>query len=290
MKRFVQWVLAQRHRVVILAVVAAPLLPTLTAAFTGLGTARNGVQQGLVNAVIGVGCLALLGFAARADVATFALMGTVSFGAGVALGGLVRRAGNLVLSFQAAVLLSLLSVVVLSVAWPDLRTALDSIVMEFAAVLRASGADDAQIAVVEGQGGVVLLVAVVFSQLMGALMLTYWWVTLAGGERRFAAEFRRLRLGRLLGILATALLGLGLVFDRGLVQNLLPLALLAFVFQGLAVVHAWAHAKRWHPALVAPVYILLVTPPTVVLAVLALTTLGLVDHWFNLRASLRPQA
>ena len=288
MKRFVQWVLAQRHRVVILAVVAAPLLPTLTAALMGLGTARNGVQQGIVSAVIGVGCLTLLGLAARGDVATFALMGALSFGTGVALGGLVRRAGNLALSFQAVVLLCLLAVVVTSIAWPDLRTALDSVVEEFAAVLRASGADDAQVAIVEGQGGVVLLAAV-FSQLVGALLLTYWWVTLAGGERRFAGEFRRLKLGRLLGASATGLLALGLVFHGGLVQNLLPLALLAFVVQGLAVVHAWAHAKRWHPALVAPVYVLLVTPPTVVLAVLALTTLGLVDNWFDLRAFLRPQ-
>ncbi len=290
MKRFVHWVLAQRHRVVILAVVAAPLLPTVTAALMGLGTARNGVQQGIVSAALGVGCLVLLGLAARADVATFATMGAISFGTGVALGGLVRRTGNLVLTFQTTLLICMLLVVIVSIGWPDLRTALDTVVAELADVLRASGADEAQVALVEGQGGIVLLAAVVFSQLMMALMLAYWWITLAGTEKRFAAEFRRLRLGRLLGIAATALLGLGLVFDAGVVQNLLPLALLGFVFQGLAVVHAWAHAKRWHPALVAPVYVLLVTPPTVILVVLALCALGLVDNWFNLRASLRSQA
>ena len=209
---------------------------------------------------------------------------------GVVLGGLVRRAGNLVLTFQTAVLVSLVGIAVVSIAWPGLGGLLDSVVMELAEVLRASGANEAQVALLEERGGMVLLAAIVFSQLMAALMLGYWWFTLAGGERRFAAEFRRLKLGRVLGIAATALIGLALVFDSALVQNLLPLALLAFVFQGLAVVHAWAHAKRWHPALVAPVYVLLVTPPTVALVVLALGTLGLVDNWFDLRASLRPQA
>jgi hypothetical protein len=289
-KRFVQWVLAQRHRSVILAVVAAPLLPMVTAALMCLATVRGGVRAGLVGGAIGVGCLMLLGFAARADVTTFGLMGVVSFGTGVLLGGLVRRAGNLVLTFQTAVLVCLLGIAAVSIAWPGLGGLMSSVVTELGEVLRASGADDAQIAVLEARGGMVLLSAIVFSQLMAALLLGYWWVTLAGAERRFAAEFRRLKLGRVLGLVATALLGLGLVLDVGVVQNLLPLALLGFVFQGLAVVHAWAHAKRWHPALVAPVYILLVTPPTVVLVVLALSALGLVDNWFDLRASLRPQA
>jgi uncharacterized protein YybS (DUF2232 family) len=82
---------------------------------------------------------------------------------------------------------------------------------------------------------------------------------------------------------------LGLVFDTALVQNLSALALLAFVFQGLAVLHAWAHAKRWHPGLVAPVYVLLVTPVRV-LVIFVLSAVGLLDNWFDLRARLRSQA
>jgi hypothetical protein len=66
------------------------------------------------------------------------------------------------------------------------------------------------------------------------------------------------------------------------------LALAAFVLQGLAILHAWAHAKRWHVAFVAPVYVLLVTP-LMLLVLLGLGTLGLLDNWFDLRAPLRVQ-
>ena len=112
---------------------------------------------------------------------------------------------------------------------------------------------------------------------------------LAAGQRRFGQEFRRLALGRSLGIFATALIALGLVFDSNLVQNLTPLALFGFLLQGVAVLHAWAHAKRWHPGLLAPLYLLLLLPPLNVLVVLPLSMVGLVDQWFDLRASLRPQ-
>lgn len=287
-KRFVHWLLAERHRYVILAVVTAPLLTTVSAALVGLGTARGGVSQGLVGATLGVGALALLALAVRADVGVFALQGSISFGAGLALGGLIRRTGNLVLSFQTTVLASLLGVAALSLLWPDMRAALSPVIDDATQVLRSSGAEDAQIAWLEGQGGVMLLIGAAFSQVVLALLLTYWWLTLAGTERRFGAEFRRLRLGRVLGATATLLMVLALVFDSPLVQNLLPLALVSFALQGLAVLHAWAHAKRWHPALLAPAYVLLVTPPTFMLAVFVLGTMGLVDNWFNLRASLRP--
>jgi uncharacterized protein YybS (DUF2232 family) len=90
----------------------------------------------------------------------------------------------------------------------------------------------------------------------------------------------------LLSVLATTVVALGLVLAAPLVQNLTALALLSFVVQGFAVFHAWAHAKRWHPGVVAAVYVLLMTP----LTVLVMGAVGLVDSWFNLRAPLRPQA
>jgi hypothetical protein len=132
----------------------------------------------------------------------------------------------------------------------------------------------------------VLLGGVIFSQLVGALLLAYWLLTVARGEVRFGAEFRALKLGRLLGAIATLVIAAGLVFDAPVVQNLTALALLGFLFQGFAVLHAWAYAKRWHVGVLVPVYVLLVTPLTVVV-VLAFGIVGLLDNWLDLRARLR---
>lgn len=289
MKVFVDWLLAQRQRLIIVAVVAAPLLPIVTGGLMALETVRRGVLQSALAAAIGVAALLLLAVATRGDVSMFAAIGAVSFGSGVLAGQLIRRAGNLSFAFQAAVLVCFLSVLLIVLVGPDTSTMFAPATRELVEVLRASGASEDEIAAVVGGSERVLLSAAVFSQLVGPLLLGYWWAGLAAGERTFGAEFRRLSLGRLLGLVATLVIVLGLAFDAQLVQNFTSLALFGFLFQGLAVLHAWAHAKRWHVGVVVAVYLLLVTPLTVFL-LFALSVVGLADNWFNLRARLTPQA
>jgi hypothetical protein len=288
-KVFVDWLLARRQRVIIVAVVGAPLLPIVAAALIGLDTARRGVAQGLLSAALGLAGLLLLALLARTDLQMFAVLGAVSMGSGVVVGALIRRAGNLVFAFQSALLLCFAVVVAMSLLGPDPRVLFAPVIAEFAQVFRAQGSSEEQIAELAARIGLMLPGVAVFSSLAGALLLGYWWWTLAEGERRFAEEFRRLRLGRLLGVAATLVVVLGLVFSAQLVQNLTPLALFGFLFQGLAVLHAWAHAKRWHPGLLALVYFSLILPPLTVLVMLPLSVVGLVDKWFNLRAPLRSE-
>jgi hypothetical protein len=52
--------------------------------------------------------------------------------------------------------------------------------------------------------------------------------------------------------------------------------------------HAWAHARKWHPAFIWPVYILFVTPLTWV-AIFGLSAVGLLDNVFELRAGARAE-
>lgn len=289
MKAFVDWVLAQRQRLVIMAVVAAPLLPIVTGGLMALETARRGLLRSGLAAVFGILALLMLAVATRGDLPMFAAIGVLSFGSGVLAGELIRRAGNLTFAFQAALLVCFLTVLLIVLVGPDTGTLFAPATRELVEVLRASGASEDEIASVVGGSERVLLSAAVFSQLIGPLLLGYWWTKLAGGERTFGAEFRKLALGRLLGGVATLVIVLGLAFNTQVVQNFSTLALFGFLFQGLAVFHAWAHAKRWHVAVVAVVYLLLVTPLTVFL-LFTLSVVGLADNWFNLRARLAPQA
>jgi hypothetical protein len=71
-----------------------------------------------------------------------------------------------------------------------------------------------------------------------------------------------------------------------LVQNLTPLALFGFLFQGSAVMHAWAHARQWHIGILVLVYVLFV-PPLTGMAILGLSAVGLLDNIFDLRSGLR---
>ena len=202
---------------------------------------------------------------------------------------LIRRAGNLVLAYQAAVLVAMVLVAAIWILGFDVRSFFAPAVQELVALLESNEMPSEDVALIQERGAAVVLAAAMFWQLVGTLLLGYWWFLLATRQRRFGQEFRRLALGRVLGAIATVLIVLVLALDNELVQNLAPLALLGFVVQGVAVVHAWAHARRLPPALLAPLYVLLLVPALNVLVVLPLSVVGVVDNWFDLRALIRPQ-
>jgi hypothetical protein len=193
-------------------------------------------------------------------------------------------------------LIAMVAVAAIELLGVDVRSFFAPSVQEVVALLRTNEAPPEEIVFIEEWGPALALASAVFSQAVGALFLAYWWSLIAARQRRFGQEFRRLALGRILGVIATAVIVLGLATALGLVsrvelvQNLLPLALLGFLLQGVAVVHAWAHARRWPPGLVAPLYVLLLMPAVNVLVVLPLSLVGVVDNWFDLRALMRPQA
>lgn len=286
MKTLTDWLLAQRQRLVIIAIVTAPLLPIVTAALLALETARRGAAQGVVSAAFGVAGLSLLAALSRTGVLGFALIGVASMGLGVAIGSLIRWAGSLLLAFQVVWLVAFVAVLGFGLFGPDPAAAFAPVLNGFRDALQGQGLTEAQITEVLGGLAESLPAATLMLVLVGTLFLAFWWWSVASGEPRFGAEFRGLKLGRALGAVATFVLALGLVFSAPLVQNLLPMAVMGFVFQGLAVAHAWVRAKQWNPAFLVVLYLLLVVSP----ATIAVAVLGLVDTWFDLRKPLRSAA
>ena len=289
MKVFAQWVLERRYRLVLLAVATAPILPVVAAALLTFETIQRGGVQGGYSALAGAAGIIVLGSIAGADIEFLALIGSLTLFAGVALGTLVRLADSLVLAFQGSLLLCVVGVIVASLIWPDPGVLFGESIERWVEIFRAGGASNEQLAALRGLDRFFfgISAAGVFSQLVTALLLGSWWNSLSGAAGRFGADFRALKLGRVLGIPATLLMASSLVLDTPLVQNLFPLALFGFCFQGLAVSHAWARAKRWHPAVLGITYALLITPLTG-LVILAIGSVGLLDNWFDLRAPLRP--
>ena len=286
MKTLTDWLLSQRQRLVIVAIVAAPLLPILTAVLLALETIRRGAVRGTTSAAFGIAGLSLLAVLSRTSVLAFALIGFASMGAGVAIGILIRWAGNLVLAFQVVWLVCFVAVFAFGAFGPDPAVLFAPILDDFKEALQAPPGSEAQVAEIVARTAQTLPAATLLFLIGGTLFLTYWWCTVAEGQPRFAVEFRQLKLGRWLGSVATLVVVLGLVFDAPLVQNLRAMAVFGFLFQGIAVTHAWVHAKQWHSALLVVLYVLLVLPPVTI----AVTVVGLVDNWLNLRKPMRSAA
>ena len=291
MKVFVQWVLTRRYRLVLVAIAFAPVLPVLSTALLALETIRRGGMNGSASALAGAAGILALGTVSGTDIGVLTALAALTLFAGVGLGVLVRWANSLALAFQGSLLLCVLGVIGANAIWPDPGVLIGGTIEQFVEIFRASGATEAQLEIVRSWDRLFfgLLAAAVFSQLAVALLLAYWWNAFDGPEGEFGRQFRTLRLGRVLGIPATLLMAVSLVLDATVVQNLFPLALFGFWFQGLAVSHAWARAKRWHPVVLGIAYVLLITPLTG-LVILGFGSVGLVDNWFDLRAPLQPMA
>ncbi|MEE8237301.1 MAG: hypothetical protein V3S67_03200 [Gammaproteobacteria bacterium] len=291
MRAFVRWVLERRYRLVLLAIVFAPIpiLFFVTTALLTLETIRRGGLQGTYSALAGTAGILAVAFISGADSRALVTVGLIALFAGVALGVLVRRANSLALAFQGSLLVCVVAVIGANAFWPDPGVLIGVELAQFLETFRASGATEEQLAIMRGWDTVFFGVAgaAVFLELVAALLLGYWWNSLGGPDGRFGLQFRMLRLGRVLGVPATLLMAASLVLDVPLVQNLFPLALLGFWFQGLAVSHAWARAKRWHPTVLGAAYVLLISPLTG-LVILVMGSVGLIDNWIDLRAPLHP--
>jgi hypothetical protein len=287
MRAFASWVLARRYRLIVLAVAFAPLLPLVTAALEALETAHRGTVQGISSALIALTGILTLALLLGQNVALVAGIGGVSLAAGIGIGALLRETDSLALTFQSTLLVCAVAVALVTAVGPTSESLFGPLVDEFAALWRERGATAEQLASLGLWKQMLLgvVVGLAFVQLVAAGFLSQWWSSLITPVRSFGNQFRALRLGRILGIPATLVMVLGLVLDIPLIQNLSPLALFAFGFQGLAVLHAWAYARHWRSGVIVPVYVLLMTPLVGVI-LLALSAVGLVDSWFNLRAPL----
>lgn len=287
MTAFVQWLLRRRYALLILAIAIAPMVPMLAAALLILETIRRGPYQGLVSAAIAATGVLVIGVLVGTN-ALFNMVGVATMLSGAALGAIVSTTQSLALAFQASLLFCVACVVVAMLIWPDASALIGPQLDAVLDVFRSNGAAPEQIEALRQLSEVFfgLSAAVVFAQLIVALFIGCWWSSLVSAPGKFGADFRTLRLGRILGIPATLVMAVSLFLDVQLVQNLFPLVLFGFCFQGLAVTHAWAHAKRWNPALLLVMYLLLVSPMTAVM-ILALGSMGLTDNWINLRSPLR---
>ena len=112
---------------------------------------------------------------------------------------------------------------------------------------------------------------------MSALLLARWWQSLIGQTGTFAAEFRALRLGRVLGTVSVLVIGLAFWLDHAVIDDLARVFLGALLLVGLAAVHRYRAERNLHAAWLWVTYagLVIVSP----IMVPALAGWGFVDNW-----------
>ena len=285
MRSFVGWASSRPYRLVLLTIVFVHILAPLSAGLLVVDALRRGPRAAMLSAIAAILGVSALGLIVGANlVDTLSLTAPILLG-GAASGALLSWSRSLSLAFQGTIIGGIVVSFVLFGAFPEVSQLGQMLQDEALSLLEAGGASPAQLdqfASVDPIELVRVLLILSLASLVAALMLGYWWYALIGEGVRFGPDFRALKLGRVAGIVLMTLIVADLFLDAELIQNVAPMAVIGFLFQGLSVLHARAHNDKWPRAVIVLIYFTFV--PWTYVALMGLSAIGLVDNFFDLRA------
>lgn len=128
-----------------------------------------------------------------------------------------------------------------------------------------------------------------FNAVVGLIIGRAWQAQLYN-PGAFGEEFRQLRLGRPAAVVTAVLMAVALTpmaDAAGLLADFLPVMLVAFGIQGMAIVHALVNFRQKGKAWLVTMYVLLVL--MLPQMVMMLATLGVLDQWFDFRKRSRAE-
>ncbi len=133
-----------------------------------------------------------------------------------------------------------------------------------------------------------VLVAFISLGVAISLVIARWWQALLFRPGAFGEEFRRLRLGKPISAIGIVLVLLSTMVSGQLQEwslNLLLVGIVLFMFQGLAVGHAWAKQRAANQAWLVAMYVIIVF--TIPYGGMFAAVIGLLDNGMDFRARFR---
>jgi hypothetical protein len=292
MRSFAAWVSRRPWRLVLLTVGFARVLATVSSALLVLDALRRGPAAAAVSTMASILGVAVLGALIGSNMMETLGLSALFLLGGAASGALLWWSRSLSLAYQGTAVGFILLTLAVFVLVPEAGRIGEVLQNEFLVLLQVGGADEAQLAQfaqVDPAEFVRLLLMALLVSFLAALFLGFWWYSLIAEGIRFDSEFRALKLGRVAGIGLMVLVIVGQLVDVEILRNLAWLAVVGFLFQGLAVMHARSHSDRWPGAVIVLVYLVLINPWTMGFALLGLSAVGLLDNVFELRAKAKPR-
>jgi hypothetical protein len=205
----------------------------------------------------------------------------------VALRLILQRTGSMVLTFQVAILATGAGVLLIHVLLADPVAIWIPLLQPIVESMSAAGwqveADQEAIVQVWARTMWGALGAISLVPLLGSLFLGRWWEALLRSPGAFGEEYRRLRIGMVLGSCITVLFALAVFLDSALLSSLAWVGFAGLVFQGLAAAHRSKAKGRLNKGWLAAIYVLLIVPLSTSLTVFVLGIWGFADNWLRPR-------
>ncbi len=275
--------MGQRARRVVFIAGMFPLpgLGLLSAAVVIMVAQLRGPREAILDCLFALILLTAIAWLVGMDVPLLVISAALSWMVWLGLGALQGWSGSLRLAVQVAVIVALLALLLMLLLIDDATAYWISVLEALYKDLELQGvAIEADIrAQAELMSGVVVAGSLTGSLLALALGSS-WASALGGGD--FAAQFRQVRLGLVIGVLA-AVTGIAEAFGLPTRGALLVFGA-AFTFHGVAVLAWWAEALAWRRGWWIGLCILLILIPNFLIIGLALLcAIGFIDNWYNVR-------
>lgn len=282
---FGSWLIERRIARVVLVAALLPFFGVISAAIVVCVATVRGWRESLVDCLIALIIISGLTALAGEGLSQVLFSCVSTWSIALLMGGLTGLYGSLTLAIQVVVVLCCVAIVGFAVIvdnpiefWEPILQVIAGQMQQFGIALTDANAIMGFAPIMSG-----LFVAGTIVSSIAALLLGCWW---AGGARGVAFRdlFVGIRLGYVIGGIA-AVAGVGsLLGVQPLAGNLLLVAGIGFLFQGLAVVH-WHVAQRELPWFVLiPVYLpLLMGASILVTALFLYAAVGFIDNWYGLR-------
>lgn len=268
----------------LLGALIAMLLTYMSASLVGLIILTQGIQSGIkaiIVAVLGITLVTTVVLEAPGLGISIALAQWLPI---IVLAQTYRTTSSIAVTLVAGVVLGIVAIVAQFAFLPELETGWVKIIMQSVAELPQGQ----EYSATELAENVRLMVHWLILALGASMYLLYasivlvarWLQARVANSDGYRREFLALSLGKPASILAMLLLALSSWLDFDLLTSLAILVLAAFLFQGIAVVHAKIASSKIRPMVTGLFYALLLIFPQI----MAITVLvGIIDNWIIFR-------
>ena len=264
----------------ILGVLVASLCMLLSCSLVGLVILTHGSISGLKAIAVSMLGITLVAWALINAPELGFWTGLVQWLPIILLAQTLRSTRSLALTLLAGTALGAIAIAMQYLFWGSIQSEMINLVL-----LRMGDAGQQEQELVQRnlqvlQLFVLAMVAMVYLYIMLILMVARWMQASLVGSNGFREEFYGLALGKSASLVALLIVGLSVWLEQPWLVSLAFLAVIAFMFQGIAIVHSRFGARRQARVLLGLFYMLLLVFPQVV----ALTSLtGVIDNWLVFR-------